>query len=95
MIKYFNIFTYANTATVLLNANRVKSIIQTAATTTVLKYNSAADADQVTITHASDATGIAVQNALIAHLEDLMSSSYTNAGPIITLPYAYSSIGVS
>tara|TARA_R110002073_G_scaffold318552_1_gene492699 strand:- start:68 stop:355 length:288 start_codon:yes stop_codon:yes gene_type:complete len=95
MIKYFNIFTFANTASVLLNANMVKSIIQTAATTTVLKYNSATDADQITITHASDATGIAVQNALIAHLEDLMSSSYTNAGPLFTLPVDYVSIGVS
>jgi|TARA_R110000787_G_C13205731_1_gene424562 hypothetical protein len=95
MIKYFQLFTFANTATVLLNANSIKSIIQTAATTTVLKYNSAADADQVTITHASDASGVAVQNFLIAHLEDLMSSTYTNAAPVITLPFAYASIGVS
>jgi hypothetical protein len=94
MTKYFNIYTNGATKA-LLNANRIKAINQTSTTTTVISYNGAAAADVITITHAADASAVAVQNFLVGHLQTLMSTSYTNAAPVVTLPYAYVSIAVA
>jgi len=95
MTKYFNLYTGADTATVLLNANAVKSIVQTSATETTISYSAAAGTDVVTITHASDSTEVAVQNSLIDQLRVLMATGYQNAAPLYKLPVAYVSIAVA
>ena len=97
MTKYFNISTLvlgANSASILLNANQVKSIVQTSATETNISYSASASDDVVTITHASDATTVAVQNSLVNHLRTLMATGYQNAAPLYTLPFAYVSVSV-
>ena len=97
MTKYFNISTVvlgANSASILLNANQVKSIVQTSATTTTISYSASAADDVVTLTHASDSTEVAVQNSLVNHLRTLMATGYQNAAPLYTLPFAYVTVSV-
>lgn len=86
MIKYFLYPQTGAPVPVLLNANNVESIEQTSTTETSFFYAGAAAADKVTITHAADASGVAVQNFFISALETLMSTSYTNAAPLLAPP---------
>ena len=95
MKKYLNIF-YLNDATpsVLINASNIMMIKQGAAnTTTEIIYNADAAADTIVLTHAADA-GFLVQNFLVAEVVKLMSSSYTNAAPLIMPPLTVSAVAL-
>jgi len=78
-----------------LNASKLRSIEQTSTTTTVIKYNGSASADLITITHAADASGLAVQNQLVEALGTVMRAPYTNAAPLVTLDFAISQVANS
>ena len=95
MKKYLNIF-YNNAATppVLINASNIMMIKQGSVnTTTEIIYNADADADTIVLTHAADA-GFLVQNFLVAEVVKLMSSSYTNAAPLIMPPLTVSAVAL-
>ena len=94
MIKYFNI-PVNGLEPILVNASIAQTIIQTSATETTIGYNATAAYDTITLIHATDASGVAVQNFLVEQLEVLMSTSYTNVAPLLTMPYAVASIGVA
>ena len=86
MNKYFNFPQSGVTTPIVLNANMVESIEQTSTTETSFFYAGAAATDKVTLTHAADSTGVAMQNFFVAALVDLMSTSYTKAAPTLMPP---------
>tara|TARA_R110000803_G_C11699829_1_gene285288 strand:+ start:165 stop:449 length:285 start_codon:yes stop_codon:yes gene_type:complete len=94
MIKYFNI-PVTGLEPVLVNASIAETIIQLTTTTTAIGYNATAAYDTITLTHAADASGVAVQNFLVEQLDRLMSTSYTNVAPVLTMPFAVSIVAVS
>jgi len=94
MTKYLNLY-FGNQPTALLNASKLRSIVQTSTTTTAIKYNGSVGSDEITITHAADASGVAVQNQLVEALGTVMRAPYTNAAPLVTLDFAISQVANS
>ncbi len=88
MIKYFNI-PVTGLKPILVNASQALFINQTSTTETFINYNgTSASTDSIKLTHAADATGVAMQNFLIEELKNMLSSSYTNVAPLLAPPMA-------
>ena len=95
MIKYFNI-PVTGLKPILVNASQALFINQTSTTETFINYNgTSASTDSIKLTHAADATGVAMQNFLIEELKNMLSSSYTNVAPLLAPPMAVGIIQLS
>ena len=91
MQKYFYM-PVTGTINLLLNANLVVSIYQNSVNQTRFYYAGATATDRVTITHDTDASGVAMQNFFVATLRTLMATGYTNVAPLLAPPVAVTSV---